>query len=119
MRLKGSIECRRTAAACVTLIGKTELGERTFLTLGTDAPTDLPSRIDDGIVDVLDGGRCRVSMSGREWLLESPRLFVHRDASDEFYAALPPRSVRLARRMLFSLLLAVAGSRAGQWWLAR
>lgn len=118
MQLRGTIECRRTAAAGVTLIGHTERGERAYLTLGGHAPADLPPRIDDGIVELLDEGRCRVTMSGREWLLESPRLFVHRDASDGFYAALPPRSVRLAKRMLFRLMLAVAGSRAGRWWLA-
>ena len=119
MQLKGSIECRRTAAASITLVGQTERGERVYLTLGAEAPADLPPRIDDGSVELLDGGRCRVSVSGREWLLDSRRLFVHRDASNEFYAALPSVPVRLAKRMLFRLMLAIAGSRAGRWWLAR
>jgi len=118
MRLKGSIECRRTAAACVTLVVRTERGERAYVTLSAQAPDDLPARIDHGVVELLEGAY-RVSWSAREWLLDSSRVLVHRDASDAFYAALPPRPVRPVKRMLFRLVLAVAGSRAGRWWLAR
>lgn len=119
MRLKGTIECRRTAAACVTLTGETERGERAFVTLLAQAPIDLPPRVDDGLVELLEGGRCRVSASGCEWHLDAKRLFVHRDACESFYAALPPRPVRLAKRVLFRLMLVAAASRAGRWWLAR
>jgi hypothetical protein len=118
MRLQGPIECRR-GPACVTLIGLAEGGERMYLTLGATAPADLPPRIDDGAVELLPHGRCRVSMPGREWHLDSRRLFVHRDASGAFYGALPPRRVPLAKRALFRVMLAIAGSRAGRRWLGR
>jgi hypothetical protein len=119
MRLKGPIECRSTAAACVTFVGQTERGERAYVTLAVPAPADLPARIDDGAVDLLEGGRCRVSMAGREWHLDSRQLLVHRDASGPFYTALPPRRVPLAKRLLYGLMLVVAGSPAGKRWLAR
>ncbi len=70
-------------------------------------------------MDLLDDGRCRVAMLGREWLLVSPRTFVHHDASGAFYAALPPRRVPLVKRVFWRFLLAAAGSRAGRWWLGR
>lgn len=119
MRLEGPIECRRTAEACVTLVGRAERGERVYLTLVATAPADLPARIEDGVVELLEGGRCRVSMPGREWHLDSRHAFVHRDACDPFYAALPPRRVPLAKRALFRLVLAAAGTRIGRRWLAR
>lgn len=119
MRLEGPIECRRTASACVTLIGRAERGERTYLTLAVAAPADLPSRIDAGTVEWLDDGLCRICTPGHEWRLESRRSFVHRDASAAFYAALPPRRVPLAKRVLFRLMLASAGSRIGRRWLGR
>jgi len=119
MRLKGPIECRRTAAACVTLVGQTELGERAYLTLATPAPADLPARIDDGAVELLEGGRCRISMPGREWDLDAQQALLHRDVSAQFYAALPPRRVPLMKRVFFGLVLAIAESPVGRGWLAR
>lgn len=119
MRLKGPIECRRTAMACVTFVGQTERGERAYVTLAVSAPADLPPRMDDGAVELLEGGRCRVSMAGREWNLDSRRLLVHRDVSGPFYTALPPRRVPLAKRVLYGLMLAVAGSPVGRRWLGR
>lgn len=119
MRLEGPIDCRRTASACVTFIGRAQRGERTYLTLTVAAPADLPSRIDGGTVEWLDGGQCLIFMPGREWHLESPRSFVHRDASGAFYAALPPRRVPLTKRMLFRVVLAAARSGIGRRWLAR
>src|SRR6185437_4238184 len=108
-----------TAAGCLTFVGQTERGERTYVTLTVTAPADLPPRIDDGAVDVLEGGRCRVSMPGREWHLEARQLLVHRDVSGPFYAALPPRRVPIAKRLFYGLMLAAAGSSAGRRWLAR
>lgn len=119
MRLKGPIECRRTAAAGITLIGQTERGERAYVTLDARAPADLPPHLDEGIVELLPGGPCRVSCPGREWRVEGKRRFVHRDVSAAFYAVLPPRPVRLTKRLLFRLMLTAASSRAGRWWLAR
>jgi hypothetical protein len=119
VRLKAPIECRRTAAACVTFVGQTEGGERAYVTLAVPAPADLPPRIDDGAVELLDGGRCRVSMAGRVWHLDSRQVMVHRDVSGPFYTALPPRPVPLAKRLLYGLILAVAGSAVGKRWLAR
>jgi len=119
MRLQGPIECRRTAEACVTFVGQTESGERAYVTLAAPAPADLPSRIDDGAVELLEGGRCRVSMAGRMWQLDARQALVHRDVSGPFYAALPPRPAPLAKRLLYGLILAVAGSPVGKRWLAR
>ncbi|MGH8220511.1 MAG: hypothetical protein ACREUT_18405 [Steroidobacteraceae bacterium] len=117
MRFEGPIECCCTASACVTLSARAEHGERAYLTLAVAAPADLPPRLDVGTVEWLDGGSCRIVTPGREWRLESRRSFVHRDASAAFYAALPPRRVPLAKRMLFRLMLAAAGSRIGRRWL--
>ncbi len=119
MRLKGAIECRRTGASFVTFIGHTEGGERAYVTLAVRAPADLPPRIDDGDVDLLDGGRCRVSMAGREWHLDSRQLLVHRDVSGPFYSALPPRRVPFAKRLLYWIMLTAAGSGPGRRWLSR
>jgi hypothetical protein len=118
MRLDGRIECRATPAS-VTLVGHTESGGRVHLTLATAATADLPAVIEEGAVELLDGGRCRISAPGREWLLLSPRTFLHHDASRALYAALPPRRVPLAKRLLWHLVLAVAASRAGRRWLGR
>lgn len=119
----GSIECRRSSTTVATLIGRTQQGERAYLTLTTAAPVGLPERIDEGAAELLDGTlpedhRCRLSTPGTEWMIVVRKAFVHYDASGAFFAALPPRRVPLAKRAFWRLALAAAATRAGRHWLA-
>jgi hypothetical protein len=46
--------------------------------------------------------------------VEAISLHVHRDIGRTFYRAIPPRPVPLAKRLFWSLVLALAGSRTGK-----
>lgn len=119
MKLSGSLECRRTQGpARVTLVGRGEAGEPMYLALVGSVPPDLPRRLDAASIEELAEERYRIEGGGCTWII-CARRYLHEDVAAAFYAAVPPRRPPLARRFLWRVVLALAGSRAGRWWLMR
>ncbi|MGH8149041.1 MAG: hypothetical protein ACRETB_03545 [Steroidobacteraceae bacterium] len=119
MRLSGRLECHRTEGpARITLVGRGEAGGPAYLTLIGPVPPDVPARLEAASVEGLDGDRYRISGGGRTWTL-SARRYLHEDVAAGFYAAVPPRRPPFGRRLFWRVVLAVAASRAGRWWLMR
>jgi hypothetical protein len=119
MRFTGDVECRRSSGVqCITLVGRTESGEQVHLSLLGAADTELPPRLEAAQVEHTDADHYRVSSAGRSWTV-SGRCYVHADASQAFYAAVQPRPVPFAKRFFWRVVLAAAGTRVAQRWLAR
>jgi hypothetical protein len=117
MRFEGRLACRRTdGPACITLVGRDERGAAVHLALVGRVPPDLPDRIDIGSIEALAVGRYRVSDGRRTWSLDA-RGYRHDDVAAAFYAAVPPRAPPRATRLFWYLVLALAASPPGRWWL--
>ena len=119
----GAVECRRDPAGPLglTLIGRSAdgSGEVAHLALMGRAPADMPGGLEGASVEQLATGQYRISSSGRQWVLEAARVFLHRDVSERFYAAVPPRPASWQKRLLWRVALTVAASALGRRWLAR
>jgi hypothetical protein len=115
----GNLQCRRSSAPQgVTLIGRTSAGERVHLSLLGVVPPDLPAQLEGAEVVRTSAEHYRISSGGRAWTMTA-RWYLHIDLSAAFYAAVPPRSVPLGKRLFWRLVLAGARTRLAQGWLAR
>ena len=115
---QGPVTCRRDdgVSVGVTLVGAAadSPGETLILTLIGMAPKDLPGTLPAARVVALDGQRCRIESSPREWLLSVRAIYAHRDVGTAFYRAIPPRPVPLKKRLFWRLVLLLAGGRLGR-----
>jgi hypothetical protein len=115
-RFRGRVECRRAAAPLgLTLIGVSadSAGEPLALAFSGAAPAQLPATLEDAVVEPLGAGRYLIRAAAREWPIEARALHRHEDVGARFFAALPPRPVPLAKRLLWRSVLALAASRGG------
>jgi len=87
--------------------------EQAVLAFSAPAPREFPDEIADAVIERTDPGRYRIASRTREWLIDAAAVHVHRAVATPFYAALPPRPVPPARRVLWRAALALAASRAG------
>lgn len=113
---RGPVSCRRAADVLgLTLCGDTSEapGELTALAFSAAAPAAFPETLADPVVERLAEGRYRITSAASEWLIEARSVHLHRDVAAQFYQALPPRPVPLAKRVLWRSLLALAASRTG------
>jgi hypothetical protein len=116
LSFRGRVQCARSPGPLgLSLSGSTgeHPGQRTVLAFSTAAPAEFPDTLDDAVVEALGAHRYRIASARREWLIGASAVHLHRDVRDEFYRALPPRSVPLRRRLFWRLVLALAASRAG------
>ena len=114
---QGPVTCRRDGvSAGVTLVGAPadSPGETLILTIIATVPRDLPGTLPAARVVALDGQRCRIESSPREWLLSVRAIYAHRDVGTAFYRAIPPRPVPLKKRLFWRLVLLLAGGRLGR-----
>lgn len=115
---RGPVSCRRDGGVSpgLTLIGAPADGsaDALILTIMGTAPQDLPRTLQAPSVETLDGQRCRITSSPREWVMSARALVAHRDVGAAFYQALPPRSVPWKKRLTWRLMLLLAGGRAGR-----
>jgi hypothetical protein len=121
VRLGGRISCQRGAAPLgLTLSGRTAAAPAEPVTLAFSgaAPAQLPATLTDALIERLDARRYRITSAQQVWDIEARALHVHIEVAGPFYAALPPRRVPLAKRLLWTALLALAASRAGLKLLA-
>jgi len=118
----GAVRCVRTPPPLgLTLAGtlRGHPGEDATLAFAGVAPADCPELLRDAEVEPLEGGGFALRAAGRVWRIDAPYAHLHRCIDTAFYAALPPRPVPLAKRLLWRLVLALAASRAGPTLLRR
>jgi len=98
----------------LTLRGATAAAPEDETVLAFSAPpAQLPERLEDVRVEALPGGQYAVRCGEREWRIAARAVHLTRASGAEFYRALPPRAVPIAKRLLWRIVLALAASRAG------
>ncbi len=112
---QGSVTCRRAYNALI-LTGSAADSADDILILTFIAPTvpDLPEHLTAATIRALGGQRYGITSASRDWIVAAAAAHVHRDIGTAFYRAVPPRPTPLAKRLLWRVLLAVAGTRAGK-----
>ncbi|HEY0767838.1 MAG TPA: hypothetical protein VGD47_07755 [Steroidobacteraceae bacterium] len=113
---RGSVSCRRAAAPLgLTLIGGTpdRPGERTALAFSAAAPAGFPDALEGAVVERLGAQQYRIVSPPHEWVIAAAAVHLHREIAAQFYHAIPPRPVPLAKRVFWRVVLTLATSRAG------
>ena len=114
----GAVDCRRGESGPIglMLVGRSaDRPETIWFAFESAAPPDLPAVIESAIVERSCGQQYRITSQDRSWVVSAARVHVHRDVSAVFYAAVPPRTVPLLKRVLWRAGLIVAASPAGRW----
>ena len=112
----GAVRCERSGAAPgFTLSGVSAAppGDEITLVFPAAAPLNLPATLEGARVERLASGEYRISSAAREWRFSAGTAEVHAEVAAAFYRALPPRPVPWLKRVLWSLLLSLAATRAG------
>lgn len=112
---RGPVSCSRTAGALV-LSGSAadSADDRLILTLISPSIADIPGSLDAVILTAVGEHRYRIASASRDLVVEATSLHVHRDIGKAFYRAVPPRPVPLRKRLFWSMVLWLAGSRTGK-----
>ena len=109
--------------AGMTLVGKIveSDGRRTTaqLSLSGLVPPPLPPILDDLIFEALTAQDMVLRSGAAEWKVRVTAWQLHRDVGAAFFAAIPPRPTPWARRLGWTVLLALAAIRPGRWLLMR
>jgi len=115
-----TVERASQAALGLTLTGTAGegRGEPTALAFSGAAPASLPGTLANLTVAAAGAARYRLAGAGGEWQVAASAVHLHHDVSAEFYRALPPRPVPLAKRCLWAVVLTLAKSRPGLALLA-
>jgi len=111
---EGTVRCARSPPPLgLTLRGVTRErpGEEMVLAFSVDPPVEFPESLEDASVEQVGARRYRIASHAREWLIAASAVHVHREVAAEFYRAIPPRPVPLAKRLFWQLVLRVAASR--------
>ncbi|MGH8133737.1 MAG: hypothetical protein ACRETG_03310 [Steroidobacteraceae bacterium] len=114
---RGVVSCRREphGPLGLTLTGRTDERpeEPVTVSFAGSPPADLPAALHDAIVEHCGTGEYRIASASRTWLIGASSVHLHRDVGAAFYRAIPPRAVPRARRLFFTVVLGMAGTRAG------
>jgi len=121
VRFSGGVECRRDASGPLglTLVGAVAAGEVAHLAFLGAPPQGLPAQLETAVVERLGPREFRISAAAGSWTLLAAHTYLHLDVGRRFYDAIPPRPVPLGKRIFWRLVLAVAASPLGHWWLRR
>ena len=121
-RFAGRTQCRSLPQAPLALLIQGVLenhgSERAQLAFVQPVVDGLPGELPGALIERLDDTRYRLSSAGRAWEFTAARAYLHRDVGAAVFAAVPPRTAPLAKRMFWRLVLWVAGSALGRSWLA-
>jgi hypothetical protein len=116
---RGPVACRRAGNA-LTLTGRAaDTDEILILTFFAPAIADLPDSLPALTLRALDRNRYGITCASRDWIIEPTSVHVHRDVGSAFYRAVPPRPTPLGKRLLWRVVLALAGTRMGKRLLLR
>jgi hypothetical protein len=118
---RGTVICVRETGVSPGLtlrgVSAANVQERLIVTFLGDVPQDLPERLAAPSVQAVDAQCYRIDSPPRQWLIRARALHVHRDVGAEFFRAVPPRAVPPRKRLFWTVVLAMARSRAGVWLL--
>jgi hypothetical protein len=111
----GAVRCQRGAPPfALTLTGAAAAAAGSMtLTFSGSVPAELPATLSGARVEPAGAGGYRILSGAREWHVSGGSLSATREVAAAFYAALPPRPVPVAKRLMWRLVLALAASRAG------
>ena len=116
-RFSGTVTCGRSSRGPLglTLTGRSAdaEGEEIEVAFAGAAASDLPGRLEDALIERVGPEEYRVASAGRLCTIAARSVHVHREIADAFYRAIPPRPAPLGRRVLYGVMLRLAGSRAG------
>ena len=123
VQFAGQTECRRDGCGSLGLIlcGHTadHPHELVQLCFTGKAPEDLPKSLMDACVERVGDVDYRITGDGHSWLVSARATHLHRDATREFYRALPPQPIRWTQRLFWRVILALALTSAGRKVIAR
>ena len=120
---RGKVELRRNASSPLglTLVGKSadHTNEMAYVSFVMTPPADLPRELNDVLVHRIDARHFQLSSDGTEWLLSATGVHVHRDVSEVFYKAVPPRPVPLSKRLMWRIIVGLADTPIGRALISR
>jgi hypothetical protein len=120
---RGKVELRRNASSPLglTLVGKSadHTNEMAYASFVMKPPVDLPRELNDVLVHRIDAGHFQLTSSDREWLFSATGMHVHRDVSEAFYKAVPPRPVPLSKRLMWRIIVGLADTPIGRALISR
>jgi hypothetical protein len=112
---RGAVTCSRTAGALILSGAAADSADdRLILTLISAAIPDIPDSLTGVIITAVGDHRYRIASASGDLVVEATSLHVHRDIGSAFYRAIPPRPVPLWKRLFWSAVLRLAGSRTGK-----
>lgn len=119
----GAVRCHRAHSAPeLTLTGRAQEDEADEVTLAFSASAlpELPEVLEDPSVEQIAGdgtggaaATYRLRSAAGEWLIQARAVHLHRELTAAFYTAIPPRVPPWRKRVLWRLILALAGSPLG------
>lgn len=119
----GTVQCLRDLQTplALTLVGHTaeHPGETLYLAFITAPPQDLPQFLENASVQQVDATTFSLSTPSQRWTLVATSVHVHRDVTENFYRAVPPRAAPLIKRVFWRVVLALAATPVGRSLLAR
>jgi hypothetical protein len=110
-------------AAGVTLLGRLaqaggEASAAQLALMCTERPS-LPATLMDVSVEALAAPDVVLHSGAQVWRLRCSTWQLHRDVGAAFFAAIPPRATPWTRRLGWRVLLGIAGTAPGRWFLMR
>jgi len=122
-RFEGPVQWQAgPGAAGVTLHGLlVASGKRTAaqLSLMCSERPALPPTLMEVTVEMVNAAEVVLRSGAQVWHLRCSTVQLHLDVGATFYAAIPPRSTPLSRRLGWRVLLMLANTAAGRWLLSR
>ena len=116
---RGTVTCSRTAGSLILSGAAADSADdRLIVTLVSPSIADIHGPLTAVILTAAGEHRYRISSGSGDLIVEATSLHVHRDIGRAFYRAVPPRPVPLTKRLFWSLVLWLAGSRTGKQILA-
>lgn len=119
---RGKVELRLNAASPlgVKLVGRSaDTNETACLSFVGAPPPNLPSELHDPTVHRIDAASYRLAAGERAWTIPATGIHLHRDVSEVFYRAVPPRPVPLSKRIFWRVIVGLAATPLGRALLAR
>ena len=118
VQFAGQTDCRRDGCGLLGLIlcGHTadHPHELVRLCFTGNAPEDLPRSLADPRVERVSNTDYRITSGARSWSVSARTVHLHRDATREFYRAIPAKPIRWTERLFWRVILALARSSAGR-----
>ncbi len=123
VQFAGQTDCRRDGCGPLGLILRGHTAEHPHelvqLAFTGKPPEDLPKFLLDPRVERVSDGNYHISSGARSWSVHARAVHLHRDATREFYRAIPAQPIGWTERLFWRIVLTLALSSAGRKLVAR